>query len=95
MDNPRLRTAVAYPITPQAQQRACDAWNEDNPPGTVVALMRDNGQTDIRRTTSAAYLLGGHTAVIHMAGVSGCYALDRVSRCADQTLVPVSERVPA
>jgi hypothetical protein len=89
------------PPSTEAMQRAVDAWNAANTIGTVVTFMRDNGQAEIRRTTSAAYMLSGHTAVIHMAGVSGCWMLDRVSRCADQTLVPVNEqaagnaRVPA
>lgn len=49
--------------------------------------IRNNGVTMAKlriKTRSAAYMLGasgdypGHTAVIMLDGISGCYALDRV-----------------
>lgn len=62
------------------QELMVERWK--HPVGTKVDLLMDNGQ--IRRTTtrSNAQMLGGHSAVIWLEGVSGAYLLDRV-RVAD------------
>ncbi|WP_051182948.1 hypothetical protein [Desulfocurvibacter africanus] len=60
-------------------QAECDAWNERHPVGTAVTALRDNGGTVQTRTRSEAQLLSGHTAVIWLEGISGCYALERVT----------------
>jgi len=52
--------------------------------GTDVIVTKDDGTEIKTKTRSAAYMLGasgdypGHTAVIQLEGISGCYALDRV-----------------
>jgi hypothetical protein len=61
-------------------QQQCDAWNEKNPVGTRVILKKDAGVEVHTKTRSIASVLSGHSAVIWLEGVSGCYALDRVTR---------------
>lgn len=60
-------------------QAAVNDWNEKYPVGTPVRVMRDMGDTLTTKTSSEAWLLGGHTAVIQVEGISGSYALDRVT----------------
>lgn len=60
-------------------QKAVDAWNAKHPVGTLVRLRKDNDTIVEGKTSHEAYVLGGHSAVIHVEGVRGCYLLDRVS----------------
>jgi hypothetical protein len=60
-------------------QKDCDAWNVMHPVGAAVKVRRDNGEVQDTKTISPAEMLGGHTAVIWLEGISGCYMLDRVS----------------
>lgn len=55
-----------------------EAWNQVVPPGSVVLVVKDGGLTVATVTRSEAYVLGGHTAVVMVEGISGAYALDRV-----------------
>lgn len=57
---------------------AVQKWNQAHPVGTEVTVRKDAGDVVTGTAISAAYVLGGHTAVIHVTGISGCYALDRV-----------------
>jgi hypothetical protein len=59
-------------------QRQCDDWNLANPVGTRIALQTDTRGVIYTTTRSAAEVLSGHSAVVWLEGVSGCYALDRV-----------------
>lgn len=65
-------------------QKDCDAWNAKHPVGTEVRVIKDDDTIHVNQTKSEAYMLGGHTAVIHVAGISGCYALDRVTATAGE-----------
>lgn len=60
-------------------QAQCDAWNAKHPIGTAVVLLKDNGEAFDTVTTSQAQVLSGHSAVIWVEHVSGCYALERVT----------------
>lgn len=60
-------------------QKAVDAWNRLHPVGTAVMVSRDHHSVIKGTTTSEAYILGGHSAVIHVDTVRGCYALERVT----------------
>jgi hypothetical protein len=73
-------------------QAQCDAWNAANPVGVPVALEKDNGETQLTVTRSAAQVLSGHSAVIWLDGVSGCYLLDRVTPL-ERFLILQRERV--
>jgi hypothetical protein len=59
-------------------QKDCDAWNAKHPVGTAVSVRRDTGEVQEAKTKSPAEMLSGHTAVIWLEGISGCYMLDRV-----------------
>lgn len=59
-------------------QAQCDAWNAGHVIGTEVVLTRDDDVQVRTRTRSDAQVLSGHSAVIWLDGVSGCYHLDRV-----------------
>lgn len=66
----------------QVQQAIVDGWmNAAN--GTAVIVKLDSGEERRTRTRSQPFLLGGHTAVIQLEGIPGCYSLERVRR-ADQ-----------
>lgn len=60
------------------QRELVDAWNSEHEVGTEVEVALDNGTKINTKTVSHATLLGGHTAVIWVKGISGCYALERV-----------------
>jgi hypothetical protein len=60
-----------------ALQKRCDEWNALHPVGTAVELTKDAGVVTTK-TRSAAEVLSGHSAVVWLEGVSGCYALERV-----------------
>jgi hypothetical protein len=70
---------------PAALQRQCDDWNAHYPIGQAVTLQKDKfSASDIREgvstvTRSKAEVLSGHSAVIWLEGISGCYLLDRVT----------------
>jgi hypothetical protein len=64
---------------PKEQQRKVDDWNKRWPVGQAVTVRRDNGEGLLTRTTSEAQMLSGHSAVIWLEGISGCYMLSRVT----------------
>lgn len=64
--------------TPAARRAIVDVWNDENPPGTAVIVVKDDGTRSNMKTTSLAVVLGGHTPVVWLDGISGCYSLDRV-----------------
>lgn len=64
-------------MTSQQMKQIVDDWNDKHPVGTPVIV--DRGNEDFHtRTRSGADILSGHTVVIWLEGISGCYALDRV-----------------
>jgi hypothetical protein len=65
--------------SPAALAFQCAQWNERNRIGTPVTLQKDDGTFVDTVTKSEAQVLSGHTAVIWLEGVRGCYALDRVT----------------
>jgi hypothetical protein len=64
---------------PQLMQRECDKWNERHPVGQAVTVRRDGGDITTTKTRSEAQMLSGHSAVIWLEGISGCYLLSRVT----------------
>ena len=54
-------------------------WNLKHPIGTAVVVRKDDGIKQAGETIGEAYILGGHSAVISVSGIRGCYLLDRVS----------------
>jgi hypothetical protein len=61
-------------------QAQCDRFNAECPVGTEVLVKTDGLGNIITKTTSPAQVLSGHTPVIWLDGISGCYLLDRVSK---------------
>lgn len=61
------------------QSAMVDEWR-DVPLGTAVVVTKDDGSKVSTRTRSGPWMLGGHTAVIMVEGLAGCYSLERVSR---------------
>lgn len=59
-------------------QAKCDAWNAAHPVGTEVSVRKDGGEIMLTKTRSAAEVMGGHSAVIWLDNVRGCYLLDRI-----------------
>ena len=60
-------------------QAECDRFNAKVKVGDEVFVKLDGVDEPFRtRTKSVAQILSGHTAVIWMEDVSGCYLLDRV-----------------
>jgi hypothetical protein len=59
-------------------------WNQAYPVGTKVEVLLDSGERKETVTTSEAWMLGksrthpGHTPVIMLKDVRGCYLIDRV-----------------
>jgi hypothetical protein len=60
------------------QQQACEIWNLKHPIGCDVTVEMDSGEIRATRTRSMAQMLSGHTAVIFLEGIAGCYLLSRV-----------------
>lgn len=60
-------------------QAQCDAFNARYPVGTSCSVRKDGGEAIITKTRSEAQVLSGHSAVIWLEDISGCYLLDRVS----------------
>lgn len=63
---------------PIALQQRCDRFNADYEVGQWVTVRKDNGEGFITRTRSKAEVLSGHSAVIWVDGLAGCYLLDRI-----------------
>lgn len=61
-----------------------EAWNKEHQPGLDVIVVKDDQKEERTKTRSEAFMLGssgdypGHTAMIQLDGISGCYSLDRV-----------------
>lgn len=64
---------------PAALQRQCDTFNVSHPVGSPVVVRMDCGDKVATKTRSAAEVLSGHTAVVWLENISGCYMLDRVT----------------
>lgn len=63
---------------PKALQKQVDAFNAKYQVGQTVTVRMDNGEGRSTTTRSKAQVLSGHSAVIWLEGISGCYLLDRV-----------------
>lgn len=66
-------------------------WNLKHPVGTPVTLRKDDGSVIETRTRARAEILSGHTPVIWLEGVRGCYLLSRVRAIAPPVVKPAAE----
>ena len=62
-----------------AQEALVEEWNKNHPIGTTVDVKVGNNMTTRTETTSEAWLMGGHTAMIMLEGISGGCAVIRVT----------------
>lgn len=60
-------------------QRQVDTWNNMYPVGQLVRIRMDSGENRDTVTRSKAEVLSGHSAVIWLEGITGCYLLNRVA----------------
>lgn len=64
-------------------KKTCDDWNAAHPVGTAVMVKLDGQDEPVATTTrSTAQILSGHSAVIWLDGISGCYLLTHVRAAA-------------
>lgn len=68
-------------------------FNDLHPPGSLVIVTRGDGARILTVTESEAQVLFGHTAVVWLRGISGCYLLDRVQAVPRTLLEEVQETV--
>ncbi len=54
------------------------AFNKKNPVGSTVTVVKDMGEEVETKVKYPAEILSGHTPVVWLEGISGCYDLDRV-----------------
>ncbi len=73
---------------------ACDGFNASCPVGIAVSVRRDDGSVLWTTTRSEAWILGGHTPVIMVKGISGAYLLERVKRAQCRTCGQPQECCP-
>src|SRR5947209_145698 len=65
--------------SPMEQARAVRDWNNKvSASGAAVAVLLDDGSVKETVTRSEAWLMGGHSAVVMVEGISGAYSLHRV-----------------
>jgi hypothetical protein len=60
-------------------EKDVEKWNDEHPVGTPVTVKFDNCTTHKGVVRDKAILLNGHTAVVWVTGIAGCYAVDRVT----------------
>lgn len=72
-------SSIHRPPSPEQQQVEVDRWNIAHSIGDTVKVRLDDGTVKQTITESDAWLLGGHTAVILLKGITGGYMLSRVS----------------
>jgi hypothetical protein len=72
------RMAIRTPDKSQLEKQCAD-FNRQCPIGTEVHLVDDFGKVSHTRTRSIAWVIGDHTAVVNVEGISGCYDLDRIT----------------
>src|SRR3954447_13362305 len=62
------------------REQAVEEFNQRFPVGSEVMLKKDFELEPIRtKTRSEAFVLSGHSAVVFLEGVSGCYLITHVS----------------
>jgi hypothetical protein len=61
-----------------SKEQQVEAFNIEHPVGSPVTVRLDGGGVLDTTVRYPAQLLGGHTPVVWLKGVSGCYALTHV-----------------
>lgn len=61
-----------------SKEQQVEAFNIEHPVGSPVTVRMDGGGILDTTVKAPAQVLGGHTPVVWLDGISGCYALSRV-----------------
>jgi hypothetical protein len=64
-------------MSPKKQQGMIDRWNATVPIGTPCEVRMDDGAIKTLPTRSTAWLMGGHSAMVMLEGISGGFQLQR------------------
>jgi len=62
----------------EVMESKVDVFNEKHPIGSPVVVIKDFGEKIMATVRHPAEVMGGHTAVVWLDGISGAYALNRV-----------------
>ena len=62
----------------EVMQSEVNAFNDHHPIGTEVIVIKDLGEKIKTKVRFPAEVLSGHTPVVWLEGISGCYLLSRV-----------------
>lgn len=73
MSMSKYATRKGYDLAKEAEE-----WNRLYPSGTPVEVTRDNGSILTTKTRSEAWVMGEHSCVVMVDGISGGYLLERV-----------------
>jgi len=61
------------------KERRCEVFNANNPVGSSVMYLEDDGSAIATEIKAEAAVLGGHTPVIWLVAKRGAVNLDRVT----------------
>jgi len=73
-----------------SKESVVQEWNELYPPGTKIELTNDDGEVELTKTRSIAWLLGDGTPVVSVDGRSGGYLLERIKPVEASTIEKVN-----
>lgn len=62
----------------EVMQSKIEVFNQKHPVGSPVIVIKDLGEKMKTRVKFPAEILNGHTPVVWLEGISGCYLLNRV-----------------
>lgn len=62
----------------EVMQSKISEFNKRNPVGAIVSVIKDFGEVIQTKVRCPASIIGEHTAVAWLKGISGGYRLDRV-----------------
>ena len=65
-------------MTPVAAASFVESFNQVNPIGTPIILIKDRGEKIETKTKSEAFVDDNHYPMIMIDGISGSYSLNRV-----------------
>lgn len=62
-----------------SKEQQVEAFNIEHPVGSPVTVLLDSGEFRDTTVRAPAQVLSGHTPVVWLDGITGCYALHRVT----------------
>lgn len=62
----------------EVMESKIELFNQKHPPGSKVTVVKDFGEKFETTVRHPAQILSGHTAVLWVHGIRGCYLLNRV-----------------